>query len=577
MQKGKRKTSRFSWRGLFIVLAVMVIYGFAFREELLAILATFQYFYQFILGAPVSMQFLTPDLIRALFIIISGITIYHISKYLVSPFLLPTIDGKSQKLGNQYFKFFLKSQHGSPIHLTGDKNFASIKPVLLNKPTVAFVDLSSALVLEKPMYTNMPLDTGEVGVGAPGLLIRVCKPGISFLEPGEKIFGAADLRPQVRLKPGFKALTRDRIELETTVYVVFTLGQPADELLITFVDSAQQDLRIIQLSEQWFADESPGRRVKVVTELKECSEINEDDRFEAINYFTRYKSNPLPLNTQTQKKVDENELSASPYSCDLARVAAAVYSTAYTAGGENTDHWTELPTQVASEVFRSHLQREAYDDLYLPEEKDHFPLKEFKKQFDQEMRNQGILSYRFVERKDGNPIEVGQRWDEQEIMVSPLQYFRHSKILRDRGIKIITAGFTELRPNVAVRQQILEFWKARWDKDLEITKSKNDLEAMRIKNRARVEAQEKMTFALTEIFNDDNPHKKEALAFHLLQELESAATDPATRKLLPRETLNILWELRQWLLPEQKTPKQAGEAPPVNGPAENPKTNENDG
>jgi hypothetical protein len=563
MQNSKKRTNKISWKIVFIALLVVAIYCYIFRDELLSILDALKLFYQFLLGAPFSLEFITPEFLQALFIIFSGLVIYHSGKFLVAPFLLPTADGKSRKLGYQYFKWFLKRQHGNPINLSSGKALDAIKPVLLNKPTVAFINLSSALVLEKPMYTNLPIDTGEVGVGTPGLMIRVCKPGIHFLEPGEKIFGAADLRPQIRFNTGFKALTRDRIELETAVYVVFTLGQPADEILITFVDNAQQDLRIVQLSEQWFSDEVSGKRVKVVTDLKDCSELDENDRYDAINYYTRYNSTPSPLRGQVSVDSNENDISTSPFVCDVERVASSVYSTAFTAGGEKTDHWTELPTQVASEMFRTYLQRVAYDDLYLPEQTDNFPLKRFKKQFNLDMKNQGVLSYRFVERKDGNPIQIGEQWDAQDILISPLQYFRHSKILRDRGIKIISAGFTELSPNTAVRQQILDFWKSRWDKELEITKSKNELEAMRIKTRARVEAQEKMSSTLTELFNDENPHKKEALAYHLLQELETAATDPATRKLLPRETLNILWELRQWLLPEQKMDNRSGESLPA--------------
>jgi hypothetical protein len=562
MRKGKKKPGKFSWKAFFIVLAVIFIYGYIFRDELQALIKVIQDFYQFILGAPVSSQFLNVDLLKAIFIIVSGLFIYFTGKYLISPFLMPTLDGKARKLGYRYFGWFLKRQHGPSLQLVAGKNLDTLKPVLLYQPTVAFIDLSSALVLEKPMYTNMPINTGEVGVGSPGLLIRVCKPGVNFLEAGEKIYGAADLRPQIRFKQGFKALTRDRIELETSVYVVFTLGQLADEILLTFADNNSQDLRIIHLSEQWFSDEFSGRRIKVVTDLKDSSEIDEDDRFDAMNYFTRYKSvQPSSMDRLSAVSQEELDIPSSPYICDLDRVASAVYSTAFSAGGEKSDHWTELPTQVASEIFRSFLQRVSYDDLYLPEQTERFPLKTFKHQFNQEMRNQGVLSYRFVERKDGNPIEIGQRWDDQDLIVSPPQQFRHSKILRDRGIKIINAGFTELKPNALVRQQILDFWKTRWDKEFEITKAKSELEAMRIKNRARVEAQEKMTSTLTEIFNDENPHKKEALAFHLLHELETAATDPATKKLLPRETLNILWELRQWLLPEQKAEKRATESP----------------
>jgi hypothetical protein len=37
----------------------------------------------------------------------------------------------------------------------------------------------------------------------------------------------------------------------------------------------------------------------------------------------------------------------------------------------------------------------------------------------------------------------------------------------------------------------------------------------------------------------------------MLQALEEAATDPKTRQMLPKETIELLGKLRTWMLPER--------------------------
>jgi hypothetical protein len=42
------------------------------------------------------------------------------------------------------------------------------------------------------------------------------------------------------------------------------------------------------------------------------------------------------------------------------------------------------------------------------------------------------------------------------------------------------------------------------------------------------------------------------MVIRLFQALELAAGDPRTRQLVPEESLNFLWDLRSYLLPEPK-------------------------
>ena len=75
---------------------------------------------------------------------------------------------------------------------------------------------------------------------------------------------------------------------------------------------------------------------------------------------------------------------------------------------------------------------------------------------------------------------------------------------------------------------------------------------MRILNRERAKAQQDMVYSLSQIFQAEQ-YTNEALAMMLYQALESAATNPATQRLLPGDTIHMLTNLRQWLLPKDQT------------------------
>jgi len=363
------------------------------------------------------------------------------------------------------------------------------------------------------------------------------------------IQGVADLRPQIRTNPDVVVKTRDGIELRTNVSVQFTVGEEPQELLVTFIDIDHREIRIVGLSDSWSSEGDNGQMVRVISGFNPVDEIDLEDRAEIIHFYERWKSSNYPSKMNMQKEKPVNPFTISPFNFNPDRVSAAVYSKAHANLGKEILHWTELPAFVATNILRDSMSKVKYDDLYLPENPNLYPLQEFKRQYLLNLRNQGVLAYRLVERIDGNVLETGQIWNLAELNLSPSQYFRKSKILRDRGIKVLSADFTQFEPDEVIKKQILEFWKAQWEKQLEIINAENELESQRIISKAKNITQNEMSQMFSKIVEGSDPQSKEILAAQLLKVIEAAVTDPATRKLLPRETINMLWSFRQWLLP----------------------------
>ena len=139
-------------------------------------------------------------------------------------------------------------------------------------------------------------------------------------------------------------------------------------------------------------------------------------------------------------------------------------------------------------------------------------------------------------------------WDEKSIKVFPIREFKQPKVLRARGIKVITAGFSELTPiDSGVREGLLDNWKARWQKDAEIITAEHDLVAMRIKTKEREKAIKGIVSYLSKILETENV-SEEAQLIQLFQVLDNLASDEKTSELLPPDTLNILQKLQEWLI-----------------------------
>ena len=181
---------------------------------------------------------------------------------------------------------------------------------------------------------------------------------------------------------------------------------------------------------------------------------------------------------------------------------------------------------------------------------------------------QGLLSYKLVRFTSLQSVNAGRvrNWNEDpfdddifghSLQVSDLEMsspkpLTTPKSLRERGIKVITAGFTEMKVSPEMRSKMAERWRARWDRDIAFNRAHQEREAMQIINSARTQTQRDSAFFLSNMLKQE-PHSKEALALLLFQSLETAATNEKGYKdFPPKEVLGMLQNLHRWLLIERQ-------------------------
>ena len=406
---------------------------------------------------------------------------------------------------------------------------------------VALVDLDSAIVLERPwMIAAMETDQGSRYLDSQyqntsqNPAVRVAGPGLTFISKGEKLRGIVDLRKQFRIMLDVMGYTSDGIEVNTNIYTIFTLGQPAEIIQVAYCEgNMARDLRILYID--------PSTRVitKIVDEL-DGSDKKEIHRF-AQAYLSQFEPN-APLGFY------EKPLENPPYDLDENRITAAIYSQAHGNNLLESSDWTALPVQIASDVFRDMISNEVYESLYMPHDLEKFPLKELKSKFARRLRYSGVTSFQFIHRLDDRPPLEGQKVDHRYFRISTPQEVKSSKVLRNRGIKIIHAGFTELNPvDIKIKEQRLQNWRNRWIKDIDKTRSDVDVEFMRIRNRAWAEQQHDIISNLSQILSTPG-YSDEMMLLRIFEIIEELSIDPTTQQFLPNETINILRDMRLWVM-----------------------------
>jgi hypothetical protein len=405
----------------------------------------------------------------------------------------------------------------------------------------AIVDLDSAIVLERHASAGRSSRKPVAGMPPDGSTLEpltadgpVRGPGLTFLRGNQKLRGVVSLRRQVRANPGILGYTSDGIEVKTNVVVVFTLGQPASNVKVAYLGApAFENLRVLNLDPET-------KKIRSISD-----ELDDADKQDIHRNAWEYLAVPQP---NALLEPPESSQEHPPFQIDVQRIFAAVYSQARHATESKLDDWTSLPALVATEIFRNMISRVGYDSLYLPDDPVGFPLQtDFKPAFARKVRYQGVMSYQFVHRLDGQSPAEGQRVDNRQFRIAPVRDLRASKVLRDRGIKVLHAGFSELMPtDPKIRQQRLDNWRARWQKEADLIKADLDLEAVRIKNHARAEKQREMINALSLIIHTST-YPEEALTLRVFQALEDIASEPSTRQLLPVDTIQVLKSLHLWL------------------------------
>jgi len=483
---------------------------------------------------------------------------------LVAHFILPVKDPKSGWMSFLRLLLYFRGMHG-PIVTTRD-GVEGISPLEPHRPGVAMVDLNSAIVIEEypaggmiANVTQKKLLENRKESGETLYQDRAEGPGVVFLRAFERVRGVADLRPQIRLRFKVATQTRDGIEVESMVFSLFTLGQPPEVLKVTYIGKPEaENIRVIALREVGVL--IPGksgreRKIKVVDTL--LNDLDLEDKKEIHRFVQRYKTNQLEID-QPDKPFERSQ--TGPFLFDAHRVFNAIVSKPYDVDDKQTKEWTELPVHVAAGIFRNLVNREYYDNLYKPDDPKTYPILELKQKFMKEMRNQGVLAYRYYENQDGSPIKVNDVWDHTQFKATPQRELRTPKLLRARGIKVIAAGFGELKPtHEDVSQYLTRYWRSEWQREAMIRSSEFDLEAMRVKNMARIQAQSDVVKTLSMIMSDSS-YSQEALAYRVLQALELAATDPKTRRFLPEETIRMMERIHDLLLSDRGPTLDSGQS-----------------
>lgn len=484
----------------------------------------------------------------------------------VSQFVLPVTKASDRRQVFQRLWMYFTGFYGATVFIKEGNEIAKPEELRSSRPGMAFVDLSSAIVLEKQyggggsrtlLGAGLPSlfragarkqparsSKSKPGSGAAFQSARAAGPGIVFTGFGERIRGTVSLRRQFRLKPEVKATLRDGFEVMAHVFVGFTLGEAPEELKVTLTGEGAESIQIVQTAQ---VNQGSGKKT-VISGFSD--ELDMDDKLEIFRFIQKVRQGGV--SPEAQNPTNEEFQFKAPYIFDGQRVFNAVYGNARMIKEGVMEEWVDLPLKVAVETFHEMVSVESYDNLYLPDKPDKFPFREdFLPRFNRRMRNQGVLAYRVVFNSDGTSLKKDQIWDETKLNIYPLQTLRSSKVLRDRGIRVIFSGCAELRPtNPLILQQRLDHWRARWEKNKDLTLASFDYKELQIRAHARAQAQQDMIYSLSRMLNaTDSPLTQEALAVRVFQALEAFASEPATGKLLPKETLNALWSLHEWLLP----------------------------
>jgi regulator of protease activity HflC (stomatin/prohibitin superfamily) len=275
---------------------------------------------------------------------------------------------------------------------------------------------------------------------------RATGPGLVFLEPGERILTTLDLRKQSRSQ-AVAALTKDGIEVKTTVGVTFGLAVSAKE-----------------------------------------SDGDADDAAGAGPGAARLKR---------------------MYDFDPRVAFKASYCAA--AGSEAPVGWTELPQVAAAECFRALLARQTLDDLLRPLDPKTFPLQDFNRRLTEDVSN--------------------------------------APILRDCGIHVFGVSVGAFDLPLEVQKQRVASWEAEWNRRAQVALASGDLQAEKIKQRARTQAQAEVTAVLRAALKPDNEvwtvDDKERIARRIMGALQQLA--PRTRRAQVGDTVRMLADLRTLL------------------------------
>ncbi len=480
------------------------------------------------------------------------ISFYLIFIYWFAHFALPIksfVEKKNAFKRLLLFGISMGKGHGPAIFVRNGEMIGTLEEFSKTLPGVAFLDLRSAMVLEK--LRNKQDKQYNENMGQPQKVrfsrydseayqapIRVEGPGLIFIEKNENITGTVDLRSQSRSRSDVTADTRDGIRVNTSVSCTFTLGQPPDILDVCIDGERMGRVFVIEWDKQ------------VPTNLKRISKLTEElDPGDAAEISKFVVDHP-----DATSVISDLPTENFPFTFEAERVEQAIYTATNVHDAEQLriKMWSNWPQDVTAEIFRILLSQKPLMSLYTSEDVSVYPMKAFRRDLFTHVRNTGVLAYRTFKHIDGTSLKAGEIYLPRDLISYPPRSLTRSAVLRDRGIKIISTGFGDLEPkDESVRKKLMESWLSSKQKEVEIKQADYKLEAARIINHARVRTQQSMIYHFTKLL-EKQEYPREALAMLIYQELEAAAANPDTRRLLPDDTLSLLTGIGQLLLPNMK-------------------------
>ena len=578
MPKEKRRARRTKYLVWFALVFPLLLFLISFWSDISRTLAYFwSVFYWLLFGRDQALPLPDPNVVRSMAVVGFTTLVGYGGTFLVwlilssMQALLP-VESLDEILSTASHQIsYLLGEHGPAMFVQEGKMEFTSEELKRTGAGVIVVNFNSALVLESMVghtgCLSMPAVVinrllGALFKSAPAPTSRVCGPGIAFTAPNERIRAVVDLRNQARGRPKVSGYTRDGIELTSNVNAAFTIGQDPDRIELAYIGGKGfEHLKTIST-----------RKVgpnQIEIKILDNEILDPDDRSEAHSTAQTLLKSGFNCTDEHFRFQPLPDLAKHPV-FNRDRVFNAVFAQARNPK-EQVVPWTELPVQVVAEIFRREISTIQYDNLYQSGAADAAPLPmaRIKGEFRQKVRNLGLLSYRMVGHCTMAPLTAGT-YSEAELWATEVRPFTASRVLRDRGIKILGAGFSHPVPSEEVYQQRLLAWRASWERQTELKQAQYELEAVRIRNHARALAQRDLTESLAKILNSGGA-SDEVMALRVLQALESAATDPKTRQLLPGDTISLMKNLHEWLLPGKAAEQAAARlTPPPELPPETP-------
>ncbi len=508
--------------------------------------------------------------------------------------LLPVSNWKEILQTWDHLVLFFLGAHGPAIFIKDGKLKATAEELRRPVEGVAVIDFNSGMVLEQVAYSPGCLSAGVAALSSltallglseppaktkkkdtPDKPIRICGPGLVFLAsderiqgvgdlailegPVEELTGVVDLRRQSRsstaLRPGspgenktsVRAYTRDGIELGTNVSASFTIGQNVNwspnVLHVTYdcehgCGYKPEDLRVVTLEEK-----DGAIKIKSLSDeldSDDCEQIHKSFRHVEWQRYCALPRNPRePIFDET-------------------RVFSAVYARArWETGKSVVMPWTELPVRVAVDFFREELSHLNFDQLYVRDCHSQLGIERLRARLRTRMRNNGMLSYRMLMHGRELPLTPDEAYPARDLKVSPVEALCAPKELRDRGVQVMAAGFSDLIPEREVYLQWLAKWRADWERDTMQVEASGFLDTARLYTLVKAEAEQEVAADLRHVMVDGG--SQDIIAVRILQTLESLATERETRRLLPPDTIDMLNKVHRVIMPGNGSGPRAGQ------------------